>query len=409
MNWFVWFMGGLLCVLEMMFRNAPSVMTHELMKQYDISSTQLGLLVSSYYYPYVLLQVPGGIILDLWGTRRMSLFITIMSTLAFLLFSSGINLWTAYMGRILLGLSASCAFTTALKIASQRFSPKQFSTMSGLTNMMLTLGGIVAGYPLAYLVTRLGWQKACFILSGTGIVWTILIFFTMRDKKTQCTPTLHIDTFVRMMTRLVKDTTLLRIGLVSACLYLPFSAFAELWAVPYLTTTYTLPTTQAASISVLLYMGSAIGSLFLTPLLRIVGSCVAGLRATAVGIMILFAVMNLFSPLSYVGVISLFLVLGIVATGQMLVFSWVHEGAAENEQGMRLGFVNAVTMMAPLVIQPFLGYLLDCFWAGAVSSEGVKIYTADAYNHAILLFPIFCVVALFLLNSGKTRSVIMKG
>ncbi len=401
MNWLVWFMGGLLCVLEMMFRNAPSVMTHELMEYYNISSTQLGLLVSSYYYPYVLLQVPGGIILDLWGTRRMSLFITTMSTVAFILFASGISIWTAYMGRILLGLAASCAFITALKIASQRFSSSQFSTMSGLTNMMLTIGGLVAGFPLAYLVMQLGWQTACFVLSGVGIVWTILIFFIMKDPKTQRMPELHVETFTRMMKRLTKDSTLLRIGLVSACLYLPFSAFAELWAVPYLTTTYNLKTTKAASISVLLYAGSAIGSLFLTPLLRSVGSCIAGLRLTAVAIMMLFAVMNLFSPLPYIGVISLFLVLGIVATGQMLVFSWAHEGAAENQQGMRLGFVNAVTMTAPLLIQPLLGYLLDCFWTGELSAAGSKIYTAAAYNNAILLFPIFCVLGLFLLIRPK--------
>lgn len=401
MNWLVWFMGGLLCVLEMMFRNAPSVMTGELMEYYNISSTQLGLLVSSYYYPYVLLQVPGGIILDLCGVRRMSLFITTMSTLAFILFSSGINLWTAYVGRILLGLAASCAFITALKIASQRFSPKNFSTMSGLTNMMLTIGGIVAGYPLAYLVVQLGWQKACFALSGMGILWSIFIFFVMKDQKTQRMPALRVDTFVRMTQRLLKDKTLLRIGLVSACLYLPFSAFAELWAVPYLTTTYNLPTTQAASISVLLYMGSAIGSLFLTPLLRTVGSCIAGLRVTALSIMILFAVMNVFFPLSYLGIIGLFLTLGVVATGQMLVFSWAHEGAIENEQGMRLGFINAITMTAPLLIQPFLGYLLDYFWTGEVSAVGVKIYTAGAYNYAILLFPIFCVLALLLLITHR--------
>lgn len=397
-------MGGLLCILEMMFRNAPSVMTAELMQHYGISSTQLGLLVSSYYYPYVLLQVPGGIILDRWGTRRMSLFIASMSTFAFALFASGFSIWTAYIGRVLLGLAASCAFITTLKIATQWFSPQQFSTMSGLTNMMMTIGGVVAGYPLAYLAAGLGWQKACFALSGIGIFWIFLIFFIMKDTKTQVASKLNFSIFVQMIKRLVKDFTLLRIGLISACLYLPFSAFAELWAVPYLRATYDLPTTQAASISVLLYVGSAIGSLFLTPLLRIVGSFVAGLRATAVGIMILFAVLNLFSPLPYMGVISIFLMLGVVATGQMLVFSWAHGGAADNEQGMRLGFVNALTMIAPVLIQPLVGYLLDYFWTGELSAAGVKIYTAAAYSNAILLFPIFCVLALLLMYKERGKS-----
>lgn len=397
-------MGGLLCILEMMFRNAPSVMTGELMGHYGISSTQLGLLVSSYYYPYVLLQVPGGIILDRWGTRRMSLFIASMSTFAFALFASGFSIWTAYLGRILLGMAASCAFITTLKIATQWFSPQQFSTMSGLTNMMLTIGGIVAGYPLAYLTAGLGWQKACFSLSGIGIVWTILIFFMMKDAKTQDTPKLNFDIFGQMIRRLTTDFTLLRIGVISACLYLPFSAFAELWAVPYLTTTYNLPTTKAASISVLLYVGSAIGSLFLTPLLRLVGSFVAGLRATAVGIMILFALLNLFSPFPHVLMIGIFLTLGVVATGQMLAFSWAHAGSSDNEQGMRLGFVNAVTMIAPVLIQPLVGYLLDHFWTGELSATGIKIYTATAYNNAILLFPIFCVVALLLLYKERGKS-----
>ena len=148
-------------------------------------------------------------------------------------------------------------------------------------------------------------------------------------------------------------------------------------------------------------MGAAFGSLLLTPLLRMTGSCVNGLRVTAISILVLFMVMKLLYPLSHVGVTILFLMLGIMATGQMLVFSWAHENAPENEQGMRLGFVNAVTMIAPLFVQPFMGYLLDCFWTGSFSSIGAKIYTPDAYNHAILLFPVFCILALILLYSPQ--------
>jgi|GEM_PF-4157945 len=403
MKWVIWLMGGLLCILEIMFRNAPSVMTHELMGYYNISSTQLGLLVSSYYYPYVILQVPGGIILDLWGVRRMAIFIAAVSTLSFTLFASGISLWTAYLGRVLLGLSAACAFITTLKIVSHWFEAKQFATMSGLTNMMLTIGGMVAGYPLACLVLKFGWQKACFVFSVIGFIWTVCIIFFLKEAEHKKLPHLHEKTFIHLMKHLTRNFNLLRIGLVSACLYLTFSAFAELWAVPYLTTTYNLPTTQAASISVLLYVGAAFGSLFVSPLLRIAGSCLAGLRFTAIAILALFMILKIFYPLHHIGVISIFLGLGIVATGQMLAFSWAHESGPESEQGMRLGFANAVTMIAPIFVQPFMGYLLDCFWTGSFSSLGAKVYTANAYNHAILLFPIFCIIALVLLAPSDKK------
>ncbi len=404
MNWFIWWIGGLLCILEMLFRNAPTVMTQELSTYYNLNSTQLGLLVSSYYYPYVLLQIPGGIILDILGTRRMALFIASVSTVAFTIFSSGLGLWSAYLGRILLGLSASCAFITALQISVQWFSKKDFSKMSGLTNMMLTIGGVTAGYPLAYLVQKFNWQSASFMLSGVGFFWTLLIFFTMKEKESERKKHFEITKFTHAIKSTVKNKILWRIGLISACLYLPFSAFAELWAVPYLTTTYNLKTTQAASIGVLLYIGSAFGSIFLNPLLRLVGGAIPGLKLTAMGIGIIFLLMYLFSPFSYPVLSVIFFSLGIITVGQMFAFTWAHENAVKNQEGVSFGFVNSITMMAPPFVQPMLGYVLDLFWEGQYVANGLKIYTAQAYRSAILIFPVFSLIALVILYAKRGRS-----
>ena len=53
---------------------------------------------------------------------------------AFALFASGFSIWTAYAGRILLGLAASCAFITTLKIATHWCSPQQYNSRPRFLN-----------------------------------------------------------------------------------------------------------------------------------------------------------------------------------------------------------------------------------------------------------------------------------
>ena len=59
---------------EYIFTVSPSVMTNELMRDFGVTSTALGVLVSFYYFSYVILQIPCGIIVDYLGTRKVITF-----------------------------------------------------------------------------------------------------------------------------------------------------------------------------------------------------------------------------------------------------------------------------------------------------------------------------------------------
>ena len=69
--WWVWAMAAPLYLVGFFHRVAPAVMTAELMRTFAIGATALGNLSAFYFYSYVLMQIPTGILADRWGPRRL--------------------------------------------------------------------------------------------------------------------------------------------------------------------------------------------------------------------------------------------------------------------------------------------------------------------------------------------------
>ena len=70
-SWFVWGLGALFYLMGFFHRVAPAVMTAELMREFEISATELGNLAGYYFYSYVAMQIPTGIFADAWGPRKL--------------------------------------------------------------------------------------------------------------------------------------------------------------------------------------------------------------------------------------------------------------------------------------------------------------------------------------------------
>ena len=69
--WTVWGLGALLYLIGFYQRVAPAVITDQLMLEFSIGGAALGNLSAFYFYSYVAMQVPTGMIADRWGPRRL--------------------------------------------------------------------------------------------------------------------------------------------------------------------------------------------------------------------------------------------------------------------------------------------------------------------------------------------------
>ena len=69
--WLIWGLSALFYLAGFFQRVAPAVMTAELMRDFQISATGLGHLSGLYFYSYVAMQIPTGILADTLGPRKL--------------------------------------------------------------------------------------------------------------------------------------------------------------------------------------------------------------------------------------------------------------------------------------------------------------------------------------------------
>lgn len=401
--WTVWGLGAGLYLVGFYQRVAPAVMTRELSAEFGLSATALGNLSAFYFFSYVAMQVPTGILADRWGPRRLLAAGALASAAGTLLFALAPDLAVASAGRLLVGGSVAVAFVGMLKLASHWFAPRQFALASGMALTVGVAGAVFAGAPLRLAVDRWGWRPtmsagALLTLALAAAIWAVV-----RDDPAETGHASHLAhaaghgtpsalAGLREVLR-YRNTWLLAIvpgGITGTLL-----AFAGLWGVPWLTTAYGLSTAQAAGVTSLLLVAWAAGGPAFGALSDRLGRrkplYLAGLAVVTAG-----WAAALFLPLPYPLLVAVLLVVGFSSACQMPGFAFAKESVPPALAGTVSGVVNTGVMVGPMILQPSVGWVLDRTWSGAVQG-GARAYELSGYRAGFALMMAWLVLSLALL------------
>ena len=117
----MWVLAAGFFFSEYFARVDPGIMVDYLMSSFKVGAAAIGGLSAYFYYPYVLMQIPVGILLDRHGLKRWLYIAAFVSSVGALTFGLPQSLWVIKFGRCLIGLSALFAFVGSLKIANMWF------------------------------------------------------------------------------------------------------------------------------------------------------------------------------------------------------------------------------------------------------------------------------------------------
>ena len=402
--WIIWGIASLFYLYEMILRVSPSVMTQELIQDFGVTSTALGVLSSFYYYAYVPLQIPCGLFADKLGPRKIITLSALVCVLGTFLFAESHDIITAQIGRFLIGAGSSCAFISCLKITAVWFKPAQFALVAGLSNMMGTLGATFGGRPLAMMVNSFGWRQAVFMTALAGIPVILISWFWIKDKPENNNKRKGSKDFATSLSIkeslkvIVQNKQIWLAGIVGGFMYLPISAFTELWAVPFLMSSYSITNELAATASIMLTIGMALGSLVAAWATDYLKSYVKVMRASALLAGLLFIAIAFAEYFSLPMMFILLFLAGLMIGGQVLCFTCAKDHSASEVSGTTIAFTNGLVMMSGLLFQPILGLILDLVWDGQLSSTGLRIYSHACYQVSILAVPACLLLSWFLLR-----------
>lgn len=389
MAWGVWGLGALFYLSGFYQRVAPAVMTSELMADFSISAAQLGNLSAFYFYAYVAMQIPTGMLADSWGPRKLLTAGAVAAGAGALVFALAPTLGLAYLGRLLIGGSVAVAFVVVLKLAGHWLPPQRFATVSGLALMFGVLGAVSAGVPLRLMVDAFGWRPVMAVSGGASLLLAVVTWLLVRDDPSQrgyasyAPPTGGSDDppSLGLWAGLVKSMSYRNprlLFLAGGGITAPVLAFAGLWGVPYLKVRYGLSQTEGAAICSLLMICWAVGG----PVLGALSDRI-GLRRPfyLLGTVVAFICWSaiLYLPVQLWLFVALISVCGVAAGGMMISFAMAKESVPIQLAGTVSGVVNMGIMLGPTLMQPLIGTVLDSFWTGQTSG-GAPVYSLEAYG-----------------------------
>ncbi|MBM3208658.1 MAG: MFS transporter, partial [Chlamydiae bacterium] len=261
--WAIWFLGATFMFYKYALEVSPSVMTGTLMKTFNITAVELGHLTACYFYAYLLLQIPAGILLDKFGPRKTTSVAILLCAIGCFIFSRADTFFMAGVGRFLTGAGAAFAAINCLKLINNWFAQRQFAFMAGLMMTMAMSGAVGGQAPLSAFIEKMDWRHAMEIISMSGFGLALLFWFVVRDHS----PNMILSykkssniSLVDSLKQVLKNTQCWWLSVYSGFAFAPVMVFGGLWGVSFLSQSFKISQHFSAQMVSLIFIGFAVGA-----------------------------------------------------------------------------------------------------------------------------------------------------
>ncbi len=138
-----------------------------------LRATELGILMSAFYYGYVPCMPLMGWLAERFGTHKIFAAAVAVWSIATLL-TGFAGSFVALLGlRILLGIGESAAFPCASKVIANTVEVSRLGMANGVMSFGYLLGPAVGTLIGGYLMTVIGWRAVFIIFGSVSLLWLI--------------------------------------------------------------------------------------------------------------------------------------------------------------------------------------------------------------------------------------------
>lgn len=165
-RWRIFAIIFLLTMVNLIDRVSLSIAMPTIAKEFSLSPSMQGLILSSFFWAYALLQVPGGWLIDRFGPRRVITWSTgLWGTFQVLagLATGGASMLFA---RVALGAAEAPLFPSGGKLISLWLAPSERSRGAVMMDSGSPLGVALGGLIIAYLIAVLDSWRLAFVIAG---------------------------------------------------------------------------------------------------------------------------------------------------------------------------------------------------------------------------------------------------
>ena len=234
--WVIWLVGLSVYVLAVFHRTSLGVAGLLAAERFHISAAQLATFTVVQLAVYAAMQIPVGVLLDRFGSKRLMLTGLTLMTVGQFWFAFAGSFPVGIAARVLLGAGDAMVFVSVIRLVAAWFRPKQAPFATQMTGQVGQLGAIVAAAPLSWALANLGWTKSFAAASTVGVLLMVVVALVVADSPypdDRVTP-IRLRALARSL-RLVWGNPGTRLGMWSHFVsQFSMTVFTLLWGFPFL-------------------------------------------------------------------------------------------------------------------------------------------------------------------------------
>jgi MFS family permease len=398
----VWGVGMLGYVLAVMQRTTFGVAGLDAAERFGITPAALSAFVFLQVAVYIAAQLPGGLLVDRWGSRSVLVLGGGLLAAGQLLLAIAPALPFVVLARIVVGAGDAVMFVAVLGLLPHWFAARRVPLITQLTGILGQIGQILSAVPFLALLHARGWTVAfaaaaaasalaaaltlAVVRNGPQGAWTPAPSFSAREIGGQMLavwrrPGTRLGFFGHMGTQF------------------SMMVFALLWGVPYLMSAQGLSSGEAGGLVSLfvvcaILIGPVIGMLTARHPMR---RSWLVLSIIAADVIVWTALLALSGPAPRWLLVVLVIVLAAGGPGSVVGFDIARTSNPSPNLGVAQSIVNLGGFLASLLVLATMGVVLDALGG----------FTFDAFRVAWLVqYPVWLIAtAGVLITRRKARRV----
>jgi ACS family glucarate transporter-like MFS transporter len=170
-------------------RATIAIASPEIKRLLGLSPVEMGFVFSAFAWSYVLAQLPGGWLLDRFGSKityffsifLWSVFTMLMGTVGF--FTGAAAVTTLFILRLLIGAAEAPSFPGNSRIASAWFPTAERGTAAAIFNSAQYFATVLFAPIMGWLVHSFGWESVFFVMGGLGVIMSFIWLKTVYGPK----------------------------------------------------------------------------------------------------------------------------------------------------------------------------------------------------------------------------------
>lgn len=180
-RWVICFFMWSAIAINYIDRASLSAATPILMKEFNISPADFGLVMSAFFWAYALLQIPAGHFADKFGQRITYTVSVAWWSVAQMCVAFASTLSGFIGARIFLGIGESGAYPCNAGVTAKWFPVHERARVSAIFDSAAKFGSAFAMPVIVWMIATFSWHAPFIVFGLVGVVWAIFFWKYYND------------------------------------------------------------------------------------------------------------------------------------------------------------------------------------------------------------------------------------